>query len=1084
MDSPVRAISEKEFLENLAWVQALASRLVSDPATAEDVAQDAWLLAIEHPPNRAGHAVGLRAWLWRVVRSLARQSHRSAGRRVRHERAAARNATVAPTIDVVERGSMQRTIIDAVLSLEEPGRTTILLRYLDGLNAREIAELRGESSAAVRKRLSRARKALRGRLEREYGGDQDGLLRALAPLAFAGGGKATTPALGILEGGALVTKTTLAIGIGAAAVVIGAVAWYVHGGDGLQPRSDVPVEAGDELVRALADDTLLPVDDALLPVDGATENARWEVELTSASTDTTVVVEVRLKEDESAVPGVRVALIVEDDEVLAGGSDEGTTDEDGLARFDLLRGTVLARVRVHAGPTTTAVFHYSPVPIATGAEERVVIRVSSGATLSGTVVDTQGVPVGGATVRGWCTYPHVLERDSVPDPDREVTADDAGRFTVQHLGERFVLEAAAPGMACLALLHGELASGEDVDGLELVLGPAGRIDGRVLDPAGAPLGGVQIKSRRGWSIPPEQGFETRVPDVWRADPTVVRATTAADGTFALQHLAPWSYPLRVDHPGLRPWKGSHAPTDGFLEIRLERGLELTGTVFGADARPLPGASVGIRYTIREETDTDAEGRFRLAGLVEYPSAILYVQAPGHAIFVQQPLEIRADAPNVIEIHLEHELVIAGRVVDVEGVGMAGAKVEIEGDRVVDFGSSSMRPIPTWERRHRVHLTQTDEDGAFRLERLYEGEFRVEAVHPENPSLTVVAMVESGAEDLLFVLDPDAVNKVTLLGRVTDALTGEPIRSFTILPLVRDPERGSGLGDRRSVESEDGTYEIGGLPPELIGLWVDAEGYARLRVAEHEYGEGEHVLDLALHPERTLDLRVVDSEGEPLVGVWTWFKDENGENLHYDSVGGGLNWTHRLDTKGELRLSGLPAAYVTFVVGGTLGAEPSEFEVDLRLQSEGWQLFVFDGRRPGHLNLTLFGTTSAPELGEVHVVDDAGGWRELIEERDDVWLLDAPSFKITVRDAAGEVRAAVSATRRGGTEWMVSVTEGDTGFTSNAFMPQVQFAVPRDVIDIEVVAEGYRPFRFRLREDEITRPDVIAIPRALFLQKNP
>ena len=51
MDPSVRAISERELLKNMAWVQALARRLVSDSAQADDVAQATWVRALERPPR-------------------------------------------------------------------------------------------------------------------------------------------------------------------------------------------------------------------------------------------------------------------------------------------------------------------------------------------------------------------------------------------------------------------------------------------------------------------------------------------------------------------------------------------------------------------------------------------------------------------------------------------------------------------------------------------------------------------------------------------------------------------------------------------------------------------------------------------------------------------------------------------------------------------------------------------------------------------------------------------------------------------------------------------------------------------------
>src|SRR5688572_27348606 len=73
--------------EHATFVRALARALVRDPQGADDLVQDAWVQAIEHPPR---HAANLRGWLVRIVGRCAARTRRGELRRARREELAAR----------------------------------------------------------------------------------------------------------------------------------------------------------------------------------------------------------------------------------------------------------------------------------------------------------------------------------------------------------------------------------------------------------------------------------------------------------------------------------------------------------------------------------------------------------------------------------------------------------------------------------------------------------------------------------------------------------------------------------------------------------------------------------------------------------------------------------------------------------------------------------------------------------------------------------------------------------------------------------------------------------------------------------
>src|SRR4051812_41245052 len=90
--------SIERLLADGAWLRGLARSVVADPSLADDVAQDAFVVAMTKPPRHAG---ALRGWLRRVVRNLAMNARRAATRREVMEAAVARRESGPEAADVV-----------------------------------------------------------------------------------------------------------------------------------------------------------------------------------------------------------------------------------------------------------------------------------------------------------------------------------------------------------------------------------------------------------------------------------------------------------------------------------------------------------------------------------------------------------------------------------------------------------------------------------------------------------------------------------------------------------------------------------------------------------------------------------------------------------------------------------------------------------------------------------------------------------------------------------------------------------------------------------------------------------------------
>jgi RNA polymerase sigma-70 factor (ECF subfamily) len=207
------------------FVRALARRLVA-PWAADDVAQEVLVAGLEHPPREPS---ALRSWLSTATRNLASKWQRGEGRRATRERAVAQHEALPSTHELVERVELGQQLVRAVLALGEPERTTLLLRFHEGLSTAEIAAREGLAADTVRSRLRRGLALLRTRLDERYG--EHAWTPLLLPLA---GWKsvaeatvaATTAAAAGTTGGAALTATGGAM---AGAAVMAAKSWIVGG---------------------------------------------------------------------------------------------------------------------------------------------------------------------------------------------------------------------------------------------------------------------------------------------------------------------------------------------------------------------------------------------------------------------------------------------------------------------------------------------------------------------------------------------------------------------------------------------------------------------------------------------------------------------------------------------------------------------------------------------------------------------------------------------------------------------------------------------------------------------------------------
>jgi len=200
--------SHEQLLADSAWLSRLAQSFVADPSTGEDLAQDTWLLAAHE--GARGRAVG-RGWLRETLRSRLWNLRRNEGNRHAREAEYAVHPHSPSALDLVARAELQQRVAEALTGLQEPLRTTALLRFLDGLSTAEIGKRMDVPADTVRDRLARAVTLLRNVLQpsdhRALAGFLPGSLAT--SLGASGAVSPTTWALG----GVMMKKTVTVVAV-------------------------------------------------------------------------------------------------------------------------------------------------------------------------------------------------------------------------------------------------------------------------------------------------------------------------------------------------------------------------------------------------------------------------------------------------------------------------------------------------------------------------------------------------------------------------------------------------------------------------------------------------------------------------------------------------------------------------------------------------------------------------------------------------------------------------------------------------------------------------------------------------------
>lgn len=787
------------------WVQKLARSLTRDEASAEDLAQEAQLAALRRGASVRG---ALGPWLARVTRNFARRNWRTEARRLARERAVARPEALPGVDESAARLEIQRRLVDELAALEPAVRHVLVRRYFDGWTAARIARETGEPAATVRWRLQRGLAELRGRLDRQSGGD--GLQWRLALLPVCG--RATPwealadalrpPALaGTIQGALTMQATSQALAAGLVAAAVGVGVWWSVSREEA-PRAQAAVEEDAPLVAApepiggpvepeLAGETKREPVDAVAPSPVAEETVRTaapEARLEGRCLDTGF----------APVAGARITQFNTDTAASVLSASDGSFSLAGTGDW---RGVCAVRVEA-AGFATRFVEANLPDAQVTQLGD---VVLQPGGRVRGRVQDAQGAPFASADVT--VTPPDLWQ--SIEEARRQGPRDGSSLSGTSGPDGRFEIDGASVGpvrvwagakdMRYAISPPTEVRAGESTEEVVLVLEPldvGDRITGFVLTPESEPVPSwtVNVMERSSRSM------------------SSLRARTDENGRFEILAKPGNVYDLSIRARD-EQWSGVSLegvrPGTQDVELRFEEARSVEVRVSTSTGEAIEDfeltAEMDDVYSHSILSSAMSERHAGGRALLRIPTEpfTVCVDARGFERSERGPFT-PDELPATLEVELVPEPGVRGRVL-AAGQPLAGAKVtlhEAPAGAQIEVNTYQSLRMPRPE-----DTTTTDDEGLFTLKLREPGTYFVRA-EADGYAAADVGPLElepkAGRTDLELALGPGGA----LEGQV---LTAPGLGAEGVIVAMN---RGDGFP--RTIRSDlEGRFRFEGLTP---GPW--------------------------------------------------------------------------------------------------------------------------------------------------------------------------------------------------------------------------------------------------------------------------
>jgi uncharacterized GH25 family protein len=518
------------------------------------------------------------------------------------------------------------------------------------------------------------------------------------------------------------------------------------------------------------------------------------------------------------------------------------------------------------------------------------IRLLSGGTIRGSVVDSGGRGVAGARLRA-----DGARTSAVYHPPPDVVTDTSGRFELRGL---------AAGTVAVTATHPLFAperTTQNVDPtrgpteVKIVLGKGGRIEGSARRRDGSGLAGMIVQA------------SGSTPDSFASS----SVTTRPDGSFVIEHVSAGHVRLTLMSPSslgallgigtkeVDVREGETAPVELLLRDVLVSGRVTRG------GRPVPGARVAFQGRGSTpmsfigsglRTSSNASGPQPMFGVTRDDGGYdLFVAEPGpHMVQVTSADGLTSYPPRAVQVPDGSTFSLP---LEFGGATLSGIVVEDQTDQPVPGAWVSASPRKPGGVR--AADARSGPDGRFSMD-VDPGEYRL-SVRVESHG-TAEVEAASGADVRIAVTRGPVIS-----GRVVDP-NGRGVGGL----VVSARDQGGVQPSAVSETLPDGSFRLTGLAKSAYNLFTGTKsaGY----VLRAGVMPGDTTLSLALRPGGQVQLHVRGRDGQPLGGSYAWIQKIDGVE-----VSSALPGPSTTDAQGFLEAT-LPSGTVELGVRkGTLSA---------------------------------------------------------------------------------------------------------------------------------------------------------------------